>query len=328
MLALGTIGTLAAIVSLVGAAAKPSDCSITNAKTSLTLLYENNLNLTDDANHVGAVILDPTSKPAAASACALIGETLLSKSTIEAHEDDFLHQLSYQSFAKRAGPNQLYWINEGTVSVDHRNQQLTFQSDYRPALHELPVLCTQSSTNGQPDAVATAQNKIKVPSQGNTYIGYRNLKSFRFQGIRYAKPPKRFEYTTLNEPRGQTIDATQYGEQCLQGGGGSEDCLFLNIQTPYIPKAGSKKNLRPVLFWIHGGGFTGGAGSAGNSDGGQLASREDVVTVTMNYRLSTLGFLAVPGTNVTGNYGIADQQLALEVLRVLTQIRTCVRAKR
>lgn len=48
------------------------------------------------------------------------------------------------------------------------------------------------------------------------------------------------------------------------------------------------------------------------SDGSNLASREDIVVVTINYRLSTLGFLAVPGTNVTGNYGIADQVTALQ----------------
>lgn len=44
-----------------------------------------------------------------------------------------------------------------------------------------------------------------------------------------------------------------------------------------------------------------------------MASREDIVVVNVNYRLSTLGFLAVPGTGVKGNYGIADQILGLEV---------------
>jgi len=97
----------------------------------------------------------------------------------------------------------------------------------------------------------------------------------------------------------------------------------LNIQTPYIPAQGKKQDLRPgkmitttfdfmlhdtyvlceVLFWIHGGGFTGGVGSDPGSDGQQLASREDVVVVTFNYRLSTYGFLAVPGV-LPGNYGM------------------------
>lgn len=69
--------------------------------------------------------------------------------------------------------------------------------------------------------------------------------------------------------------------------------------------------LSSVLLWIHGGGFTGGVGSDPGSDGQQLASREDVVVVTFNYRLSTYGFLAVPGTDIKGNYGIGDQITAL-----------------
>ena len=72
------------------------------------------------------------------------------------------------------------------------------------------------------------------------------------------------------------------------------------------------QNLRPVMFWIHGGGFTGGSGADPGSDGGNLASREDIVVVNINYRLSTLGFLAIPGTNIKGNFGIGDQINALE----------------
>jgi carboxylesterase type B len=60
-------------------------------------------------------------------------------------------------------------------------------------------------------------------------------------------------------------------------------------------------------------GFTGGNGISANAQGDNFASREDIVTVEIQYRLSTLGFLAVPGTNVTGNYGIQDQNLALKV---------------
>jgi len=67
-----------------------------------------------------------------------------------------------------------------------------------------------------------------------------------------------------------------------------------------------------VHFWIYGGGFTGGSGASAGSDGGQLASREDIVVVEINYRLTTLGFLATPGTNITGNYGISDQVMGLE----------------
>src|ERR1700761_1404099 len=65
------------------------------------------------------------------------------------------------------------------------------------------------------------------------------------------------------------------------------------------------------IVWIHGGGFTGGSGADPLSDGGNLASREDLVVVNINYRLSTLGFLAIPGTDIKGNFGIGDQIVAL-----------------
>lgn len=66
------------------------------------------------------------------------------------------------------------------------------------------------------------------------------------------------------------------------------------------------------MFWIHGGGFTSGTGSDNTFDGGSLASRGDVVVVTINYRLSTLGFLALDDGMTKGNYGIADQITALD----------------
>ena len=117
----------------------------------------------------------------------------------------------------------------------------------------------------------------------------------------------------MYSPTGQTINATEYGPECPQNGAGAEFCLYLNIQTPYLPKQGSTADLRPVFFWIHGGGFTSGSAADPGTDGGNLASREDIVVVQIQYRLSTLGFLAIPGTDITGNYGIADQINALEV---------------
>jgi para-nitrobenzyl esterase len=88
----------------------------------------------------------------------------------------------------------------------------------------------------------------------------------------------------------------------------SEDCLYLNV---YTPRADSAR--RPVLFWIHGGGFTGGSASQALYDGGRLAARGDVVVVTINYRLGALGYLALPG--VTPNLGQLDQIAALRWVR-------------
>lgn len=69
------------------------------------------------------------------------------------------------------------------------------------------------------------------------------------------------------------------------------------------------------MFWIHGGAFAGGTGSDNTFDGGSLASRGDVVVVTINYRLTTLGFLALDDGVTNGNYGLADQVTALDWVR-------------
>lgn len=227
-----------------------SGSSVSNAQTSLTFLFQNNLNFTDDANHVGAILLDPVSPSSAAAACAALGEQLLAKSTLQAHQSDFFHQLSYNAYAGRASPLQLYYIANGTVAVAEGIGSLTFPNIPQSKL-PLPVLCTQSSNQDNPEtAIATSSNLISVASTGNTYVGFRNQKSFRFQGIPYADTPQRFAYSALYSGKGQTINATAYGSECAQGGAGSENCLFLNIQTPYIPKAGSKSHLRPVMFWV------------------------------------------------------------------------------
>ena len=69
------------------------------------------------------------------------------------------------------------------------------------------------------------------------------------------------------------------------------------------------------MLWIHGGGFTSGTGSDTTFDGSALASRGDTLLVTLNYRLGTLGFLALSNSTISGNYGLVDQLTALTWLR-------------
>ncbi|RYE93330.1 MAG: hypothetical protein EOO77_45635, partial [Oxalobacteraceae bacterium] len=149
--------------------------------------------------------------------------------------------------------------------------------------------------------------------------GYRNLKSFRFLGIPYSNSPGRWEYAKVNPARGKTFDANTFGAPCIITGDplSAEDCLFLNIRTPYLPSSeqATTPKLRPVVVFIHGGAFTSGTGGDPLGEGGNLASRGDVVMVTFNYRLSNLGFLVIPGTDVNGNYGFADQTVALHWVR-------------
>ena len=82
----------------------------------------------------------------------------------------------------------------------------------------------------------------------------------------------------------------------------SEDCLFLNIFVPSTIKADEKMD---VMVWIHGGGFA--YGTSTWYPGGVLAAFNDVIVVSVNYRLGILGFFNIPGTDVKGNYGILDQ---------------------
>ncbi len=93
----------------------------------------------------------------------------------------------------------------------------------------------------------------------------------------------------------------------------SEDCLYLNVWTA----AKSSSDRRPVLLWLHGGGFVQGSGALPIYDGEGLAAK-GLVVVTINYRLGAFGFFVHPelskesGRNASGNYGLMDQIAAIE----------------
>lgn len=143
-----------------------------------------------------------------------------------------------------------------------------------------------------------------------------------FSGIPYAAPPVgplRWEPPAAAPAWTGARDATRPGMRCVQdaatdldpGRESGEDCLNLSVWTP--PPS---DELRPVLVWIHGGGFANGSGDVYNAR--RLASQGDIVVVTINYRLGALGFLAHPALGppgALGNYGLADQQAALRWIR-------------
>ncbi|MEV7817359.1 carboxylesterase family protein [Streptomyces flaveolus] len=144
--------------------------------------------------------------------------------------------------------------------------------------------------------------------------GYRT-----FAGIPYAAPPVGILRWAPPAPAAAwsgTRDATRPASSCPQAAGevpaGStdEDCLHLNVTTP---DGGGTGHPRPVVVWLHGGGFTTGAGSS--YDAHRMAVRGDVVVVTVNYRLGALGFLAHSGLAGSGTFGLADQQAALRWVR-------------
>ena len=138
-----------------------------------------------------------------------------------------------------------------------------------------------------------------------------------FSGIPYAAPPVGPMRWQPPQPAAEWsgfLDATRPGPRCIQDVSNdvdrsetSEDCLTLNVWTP--PPSGEA---RPVMVWIHGGSFINGSGDI--YDAQWLASRGDMLVVTINYRLGALGFLAHPALGPAGdvgNYGLADQQAAL-----------------
>ena len=149
-----------------------------------------------------------------------------------------------------------------------------------------------------------------------------------FRGIPYAAPPTgalRWQPPVNPVPWRSVRAATAPGLRCIQdtrvdpdyGRPTSEDCLNLTVWAPDGARPGSP---RPVMVWIHGGGFLN--GSADIYDSRRLAARGDIVVVTINYRLGALGFLADPALAARpgsapdpGNYGLADQQAALRWVR-------------
>jgi len=140
-----------------------------------------------------------------------------------------------------------------------------------------------------------------------------------FAGIPYAAPPLgegRWR-SPAPPPRWSGMrDATRPGPRCVQDVNHdvdrrptSEDCLTLNVWTP--PPS---QQPRAVLVWFHGGGFLNGSSDFYNAR--RLVGRGDILVVTVNYRLSSLGFLAHPAFGPdSGNYGLADQQAALRWVR-------------
>lgn len=140
-----------------------------------------------------------------------------------------------------------------------------------------------------------------------------------FRGIPYAKPPigeLRFKDPLPAEGWTDIRDASQFGHVCFQrelftlGIMGQDDCLYLNVYTKKIEE--DKK--KPVMVWIHGGGFFSGSGNDQLHAPDYLV-RKDIVLVTFNYRVGVLGFLNLEDEAAPGNQGLKDQVMALRWVR-------------
>uniref|UniRef100_A0A8B9Q8X7 Carboxylic ester hydrolase n=1 Tax=Apteryx owenii TaxID=8824 RepID=A0A8B9Q8X7_APTOW len=150
-----------------------------------------------------------------------------------------------------------------------------------------------------------------------------------FLGLPFAKPPVgplRFSEPQPPESWKGVRDATSYPPMCLQDKVQgqffsdsitnrkekvplqvSEDCLYLNV---YTPASTEKQEKLPVFVWIHGGGFV--FGAASSYDGSALAAFDNVVVVTIQYRLGILGYFSTGDEHARGNWGYLDQVAALQ----------------
>ena len=163
---------------------------------------------------------------------------------------------------------------------------------------------------------------VKLKTRLGTVVGSAEEGVQTFKGIPYAKPPVanlRFAAPQPAEAWQGELQATEFGAAAAQDGAAmmgikeiSDDCLYLNVWAP----TGEQK-ARPVMVWIHGGGFFIGSGSQELYEGKNLAVHGDVVVVNINYRLgiSGYGFLSsVLGNENTFsvNNGLLDQVAALQ----------------
>lgn len=182
-----------------------------------------------------------------------------------------------------------------------------------------------------PVAAAATVERSVVATRSGPVRGVVDGQGMVFRGIPYAVPPVGDLRWRAPQPVSSwrtVLDADRFGPDCMQipfkgdaaplAGKLSEDCLYLNVWTPVADHGFPGK--RPVMVWIHGGGFVNG-GSSAPVFSGQAFAESGVVFVSFNYRLGRFGFFAHPSLTLdaegapTGNYGLLDQIAALSWVR-------------
>jgi para-nitrobenzyl esterase len=182
------------------------------------------------------------------------------------------------------------------------------------------------------DTISSGVDQATVETTYGKVSGYRDRGVCAFKGIPYGRSTAgnaRFKRPLPPEPWSGTRSSRAFGPQAPQAtrsvwdndeegflfqwdfGRNSEDCLRLNLWTP-----GLDNKKRPVMFWIHGGGFAVGSGNELRMfDGVNLANHSDVILITINHRLNVLGYLnlAAYGSEYedSANAGMLDIVLAL-----------------
>jgi para-nitrobenzyl esterase len=196
--------------------------------------------------------------------------------------------------------------------------------------------CTQRGQSAAPVADPAARRATTTGPVVGMQGAYGN---HEWRGLPYAKPPLgALRWRAPQPPDAWTATrvALEFGPPCTQyasqlGGvsgregsvGGSEDCLTLNVYAPRVAEnavpAGDRR--WPVMVWIHGGGNS--IGESGFYNGGHLAAAENVVVVTINYRLGPFGWFrhaalradAADAAEQSGNFAVLDHLRALAWVR-------------
>jgi len=158
-------------------------------------------------------------------------------------------------------------------------------------------------------ASTTGRNRFMPPVKPQPWAGVQD--AFSYGSSAPQSNPARPASDLLRSDIGQLIAGTDGAPPSE-----NEDCLFLNVWTPGVNDNGK----RPVMFWLHGGGFATGSDSSALFIGANLARRGDVVVVGINHRLGALGFthlgdLAAEKFAYSGNVGMLDAVAALEWVR-------------
>ena len=161
---------------------------------------------------------------------------------------------------------------------------------------------------------------------GFTFMGTESQGVVTFKSIPFAQPPVgelRWKSPVSVFEYDETVDASGPAKKCMTLTAGvkdsfddySEDCLYLNIQVKKTVL--ESKERRPIVFFIHGGGFNGGSGQ-GNYKNAVL--NQDVTMVGVNYRLGPWGFLQLDeleeGQQWRGNWGLQDQVAGMKWINV------------
>jgi para-nitrobenzyl esterase len=167
----------------------------------------------------------------------------------------------------------------------------------------------------------------EVVTKSGPVRGLRDGAIDAYRGIPYAAPPtgaNRWRPPNPLAPWTATLDAVECGAAAPQVHGGplgglvpdmeptrfDEDCLTLNVWTP-----SAEAPPRAVLVWLHGGAFSIGSSSLATYDATWLAANEEVVVVSVNYRLGALGFLVLDLPGTSANCGLLDMVAALGWIR-------------